>query len=86
MQELVGFARNFNTIHGLILRLNNLLELNDSLTRDTKTVQGCINTLNDIINKFDELEFNKILVTDSTGRIITEDLNNLQIEYVGLCK
>ncbi len=81
MQELVGFARTFNTIHGLILRINNLLELDDSLTRNTKTVQGCINTLNDIINKFDELEFNKILITDSAGRIITEDLENLQIAY-----
>jgi hypothetical protein len=38
MQELIGFARTFNTIHGLILKINDLLELNDPLTRDTKTL------------------------------------------------
>ena len=81
MQELVGFARTFNTIHGLILQINNLLELNDSLTRNTRTVQGCINTLNDIINKFDELEFNKILATDQTGQVITKDLGDFEIIY-----
>lgn len=81
MQELIGFARTFNTIHGLILKINDLLELNDPLTRDTKTLQGCINVLNDIIYKFDELEFNKILVTDQSGRIITKDPAEIKIAY-----
>lgn len=54
-EELKGFARTLNTIHGLILNINKLLNINDNFTRDTKTVQGCINTLNDIISHFDML-------------------------------
>lgn len=81
MQELKGFARTFNTIHGLILKINDLLEIDDTLTRDTSTLQGCINTLNDIIYKFDELEFNKILFTDQTGRITTKDIKDIEIAY-----
>jgi hypothetical protein len=58
-----------------------LLEIDDTLTRDTSTLQGCINTLNDIIYKFDELEFNKILFTDQTGRITTKDIKDIEIAY-----
>lgn len=54
-KELKGFARTLNTIHGLILNINNLLKVGDTLTRDTSTVQGCINTLNDMIRRFDTL-------------------------------
>ena len=81
MQELKGFSRTFNTIHGLILKINSLLEIDDVLTRDTNTLQGCINTIKDIINRFDTLEFNKFLATDQYGRIVTKDLNDVTITY-----
>lgn len=73
LKPLVGFARNLNTIHGLILQINNLLLLNDEYTRDRKTVQGTINTLNDIINKFMDLKPGKPLITDNYGIVRNAD-------------
>ena len=71
MQELVGFARTLNTIHGLILQINNFLEYNNENTRNTSTVQGVVNTLNDIIAKFEILDYGQFVVTDSYGRMHT---------------
>lgn len=42
---------------------------NGNLTRDTKTVQGAINTMNDIINKITGLAPGTIPVVDAYGRI-----------------
>lgn len=81
MQELKGFARTLNTIHGLILKINNLLEIDDNLTRDTNTIQGCINTMKDLIYRFDELDFNKMLVTNEYGRVVTQNLADIKIIY-----
>ena len=68
-KELVGFARTLNTIHGLILRVNDLVKFDDKLTRDNNTVQGCINILNDIIARFDSLAPNQFTIVDEYGRI-----------------
>ena len=68
-KELVGFARNLNTIHGLILHINNFLKSGDNLTRDNQTVQGCINIMNDIINKIDTLKPNHFIAVDEYGRM-----------------
>ena len=81
MQELKGFSRTLNTIHGLILKLNYLLEIDDNLTRDTNTLQGCINTIKDIINKFDTLHFNQVLITDQYGKVITKELGEINVSY-----
>ena len=69
MQELVGFARTLNTIHGLIMRINKLVEFNDLETRDSNTLQGAINILNDYIDKFQEMNPRDIVVVDSYGRL-----------------
>jgi hypothetical protein len=53
MIELEGFARELNTVHGLILKINNLLLINDAHTRDLYTAWGTMNALNDIIAKFE---------------------------------
>ena len=67
-KELDGFARSMNTIHGLILEVNKIMEFDNIYTRELDTVQGCINKLNDIIFKFDQLTPGNILVVDSCGR------------------
>lgn len=82
MQELEGFARSFNTIHGLIIEIRKLLDTGHIYTRDLNTVQGAINKLNDIIVKFDELMPNKILMVDEYGRIKNEALGDLPLGYV----
>ena len=68
-EELKGFARELNTIHGLILKINYMLLYGDTYTRDQSTVQGCINVLNDIIAKFEFINPGEIMTVDSYGRI-----------------
>ena len=58
-----------NTLHGLILKINQLLLAGNKLTRDRATVQGSINVLNDVINKFDKLAPADIVMIDAYGRI-----------------
>lgn len=71
MKELVGFSKTLNTIHGLILQINNFLEYGNETTRNTSTVQGTLNILNDLITKFELLDYGQFIVTDSYGRMHT---------------
>jgi predicted RNA-binding protein len=73
-EELYGFARHFNTIHGLILRLTKALESNNSLIRDYDTVQGVINKMKDLLVQFGEMYANQIVVTDKFGRLTSTTL------------
>lgn len=82
LQELKGFARCFNTIHGLILNLNAILENGDTLTREYNSVQGVINQVKDIIAKFGQIENNKVLISDKYGRVTTATL--LDDNYVNI--
>lgn len=68
-KELTGFARTLNTIHGLILKVNQYFKFDDTLTRDRTTIQGCLNNINDIINDFAALIPGEIAVIDEYGRI-----------------
>lgn len=84
-KKLEGFARTLNTIHGLIIKINNLLKLDDYKTRDNRTVQGCINVLNDIINTFATLIPGQIAIVDEYGRLAsapyeTDKWINLQVD------
>ena len=72
-EELPEFAERYNTINGLILNLYKKLLPNDTLTRDLTTVQGSINALNDIIDKFDELVPAEIVMIDEYGRVHSGD-------------
>ena len=72
-KELVGFARSMNTIHGLILEINKIMEFENEATRDLNTVQGCINKLKDIIFKFDQLVPGTFVIVDSYGRAHSAD-------------
>lgn len=69
MIELEGFARELNTIHGLILKINNLLLINDAHTRDLYTVWGTMNALNDIIAKFEIIAPEQFVIVDDYGRV-----------------
>ena len=68
-KQLNGFSRTLNTINGLILRINNLLKSEDKLTRDNKTVQGCINQMNDIIRTIGSLNPSDFIGVDEYGRM-----------------
>ena len=73
-REMVGFARNLNTIHGMLLKLNALMNTDDTLTRNTDTVQGCINKINDIIDIFGGLIPNSVLMANESGKVVTGTL------------
>lgn len=68
-QEIKGFANDLSTINGLILELRALIESDDSETRNRETVQGTINTLNDIINIFEDLVPGEFLICDANGHV-----------------
>lgn len=80
--ELVGFADTFNTIHGLILSINNLLETNNESTRDISTVRGCINTMNDIIHSFESFKPGEIAIVNRYGQIESARLETNQKESI----
>lgn len=69
-KELEGFGTGLNTIHGLILQMNKVLEDGDKLTRDDNTVQGAINKLKDILIRFEDIQGHGIMAVDDYGRII----------------
>lgn len=69
MKKLEGFARELNTIHGLILKINRILLTNDIHTRDSYTVQGAINVINDIIDKFEIIAPGQFVIVDDYGRV-----------------
>lgn len=69
LTPLAGFARDLNTVNGLILRMNQMLEIDNYDTRDKRTLQGSINVINDYINKFSSLTPREMLIVDNYGRI-----------------
>lgn len=69
MESLDGFARGLNTIHGLILKINQMLLSGDVHTRDSHTVQGAINIINDIIAKFEIIAPGQFVIVDDYGRV-----------------
>ena len=66
---LPGFARDINTMHGLLLRINEILQSGDIRTRDINTVQGCINTMHDILDIFQDLTPGELYGIDRYGRL-----------------
>lgn len=77
-QEIPDFAKDMNTLHGLILKINQMLLAGDMVTRDNQTVQGCINLINDILDKFDQLKPAEIIMVDKLGRIHSGDWDSKQ--------
>ena len=70
--ELTDFAKKLNTIHGLILKVNQVLGENPENYLgpiDLDTVNGCINKMKDIIYKIESLTPGDIAIVDDYGRI-----------------
>ena len=66
----MDLGESLNTIHGWILQLSKYFcDDIDNLTRNRETVQGTINYLNDIIDKFDKLVPGEFVVVDEYGRM-----------------
>lgn len=82
LEPLDGLADNLNTVLGLILKINAMLEMNDKKTRDTQTVQGCINKINDIIAKFDRIIPGQFTIVDEYGRITSSAWTTAQSDRI----
>ena len=69
LAELKGFDITFNTLHGLILRLNQMMKQGDLLTRDENTLQGTLNQLNDLVHRFGSMSPGQFMMVDNAGRM-----------------
>lgn len=67
--EIEDFAGNLSTINGLIVSIRNILESDNSETRNKETVQGTINVLNDIIDCFNDLIPGEFLICNNDGKV-----------------
>lgn len=79
--ELVAlpeFARNMNTLHGMVLKMNQFLEIDNRDIRDENTITGGINKLKDLFAKFDKMVPSSISVADEYGRLTTAKLDTNQ--------
>lgn len=69
--ELLDFYDSLSTMHGLLLKMAQMLDLNNEDSVDTTTVQGCINQLNSIIDVFGELIPGQFIIVNSSGEIVS---------------
>lgn len=64
------YAENLNTVNGMIVMLNRLMgDSNDKTTRDISTVQGMLNTLEDKLDKLEDVPGDSLVVTDQYGHL-----------------
>lgn len=66
-RELEGYARDKNTLNGLLLETHKLFGAED--TRDLNTVHGSINSIHDLTNNFATMKAGETVVIDEYGRM-----------------
>lgn len=68
-EELPGLGKTLNTMHGLLLRINDILEDGNKQTRRHESVQGVINQVKDLIAQIGFIVPQKFIISDEYGRI-----------------
>ena len=79
-KELEGFSRDINTLNGMILKLNQFCKFDDLDTRDTKTIQGALNSINDKINELKTLNPGEVVVVNQHGLLDSATLENITLD------
>lgn len=79
-RELAGFSRSLNTIHGLILHINRIFKFNDNITRDTTTIQGTLNKINDILTTFSSFNPDETILINEYGNLTSIDAGHLPLK------
>lgn len=69
LTEMESFARQLNTAHGLLLKINQTLDLSNTNTREKDSVKGIMNQMDDILNKFATMQPGDFLIVDGYGRM-----------------
>ena len=78
LRELPYYAVDKSTINGLILR-NTRLIAEDIYTRDLDLVSGALNTVKDLIARFNRIRSQELTIVDNAGRIHSAPLDTWQI-------
>lgn len=86
LKEIESFARKANTMHGLLLKINEFLEYDDTYTRDERIANGLLNQLRDAIAKFDTFIPRNFMTIDDYGRLHSTDWDTRQGETSTLLK
>lgn len=86
LKEIESFARKANTMHGLLLKINEFLEYDDTYTRDERIANGLLNQLRDAIAKFDTFIPRNFMTIDDYGRLHSTDWDTRQAETAILPK
>ena len=84
-EELKEFGIQYNTLLGILLEARRVLSTSLDIpeeTRDTSTVQGCINKLNDIFAYFDNRYPGQFLITDAYDRIVNAPITTAQSDTI----
>lgn len=84
-EELKEFGIQYNTLLGILLEVRRVLSTSldtPEETRDTSTVQGCINKLNDIFAYFDNRYPGQFLITDAYDRIVNAPITTAQSDVI----
>ena len=79
--KIPTYSQKEGTLNGMILKMYQTIEPNDSLTRDDGTVNGAINKLKDIIARFDIMKSRELLLVDDYGRVHSSPIATLQTAY-----
>lgn len=68
-KEINGMAKDFNTMHGLILKVYQLLQSDDKNTRDPYTVQGILNKCRDVLISLENMgySFHSVTLKNKNG-------------------
>lgn len=83
-QELEGLNDKLTTMYGALLRLQKTLNEQDTLTRDSDTIRGTINLINDITHRFSDLIPGQLTIVDDYGRMHSAELTTAQgLKYAG---
>lgn len=72
-EELEGYARDKNTLNGWLLETHKKFGVEN--TRDINTVNGAINTLQDLTNNFATMQVGESVIIDSYGRLHSAEVN-----------
>ena len=66
--ELPNYSVNTNTLNGMLIRIHQLLEPNDTLTRSSENVSGIMNQMKDLLASFSITKAREFVIVDDYGR------------------
>lgn len=86
LKEIPEFARNLNTMHGMLLKINRYMEYDDEFTRDARIGNGLLNQVKDLIANIGKLVPRTFVTVDDTGRMVETDWDTRQAATASVAK